>query len=359
MAKTFKVSCTACGKWYWADNRRNLQITERLKKDPDYLKNYKCLDCRAGKIVGRGKVKAKAKPKTQTVEVTVNVPNKGHVNAEMQVSDDIKQYIPIEPVKCVERYFGKGKGRISVSKLLDKHFNSSNPMMKNVNFIGDTGTGKSLAVYNWAQKRKLPYYRYVVSAGTTGEDLLGQMVIDEDGKWSFNYQVLIKMMMHGGVFVFDEINAGQREIMHLLNSITDFERIAVVTQHKGEVIKASEKFLVVATMNPPKDYGLTPLSPSLKSRFTPYTFNYDARVDAQVLGKGESDLLEFAKKVRLARDNGVLETPLSTRDLVMFKTIRDEISFQVAKEMLISKFHRDEQSEIKTQIEVFLEKPEV
>jgi hypothetical protein len=342
--KTYKIECSDCGRFYQSDKRRAKSIAKRLATDPDYLKNYQCSLCRSGK-------------KAQRVQVTVDVPSKGQVKAQMQVSDDVKQYIPKEPVKCVERYFGKGNGRLSVSSLLDKHYKSPNPMMKNVCFIGDTGTGKSLSVYNWAFKRKLPYYRYVVSAGTTGEDLIGQMVIDEDGKWKFHYQVLIKMMMHGGVFVFDEINAGQREIMHLLNSITDFERIAVVTQHKGEVVKASKDFLVVATMNPPKEYGLNTLSPSLKSRFTPYTFNYDARVDAKVLGKDEDKLVEFAKKVRLARDNGIIETPLSTRDLVMFKTVRDEIGYEIAKEMMLSKFHNDEQSEVRTQVEVFLEQP--
>ena len=346
--KTYKIECKICGKYYQSDKRRAKAIEKKLAENKNYLKEYVCKSCRSGD----------KRPNPEIATVSVDVPNKGHVVAQMDISPDVEQYVPKEPVNCVQRYFGKSKNKISVSDLIDKHFNSTSPMMKNVVFIGETGTGKSLSVYDWAYKRKIPYYRYVVSGGTTGEDLIGQMVIDENGKWKFHYQVLIKMMIHGGVFVFDEINAGQREIMHLLNSITDFERIAIVTQHKGEIIKANKNFLVVATMNPPREYGLNTLSPSLKSRFIPYSFDYDIKIDEKVLGKGEKNLLNFATKVRIARENGLIETPLSTRDLVMFQTVRDEISYEVAKDMLISKFHKEEQSEIRTQIEIFLEKPE-
>ena len=46
--KTYKITCKDCGKYYWADNRRNQRIAILLKTDPDYLNNYICKDCRAG-----------------------------------------------------------------------------------------------------------------------------------------------------------------------------------------------------------------------------------------------------------------------------------------------------------------------
>jgi transcriptional regulator with PAS, ATPase and Fis domain len=262
--------------------------------------------------------------------------------------------VPTSTQKYYNRYLGDGNDKKKDFEILKMHYESDEPLLKNALFIGETGTGKSLCVQNFCYKNKIPYYRVVVNGGTTVEDLIGQMVIDEDGKWKFVYQILIKFMTHGGIVVFDEINAGQKEIMHVLNSITDWERIAVVTQHKGEVIKASKKFMVVATMNPPDEYGLQEMSKSLKSRFCPHYFNYDARIDRLVLGN-DKKLLEFARKVREARDNGLIETPLSTRDLKMYQMM-GTFSQSVAKESLLTKFQNSERKEIETHFDVCIGK---
>ena len=346
--QTYRLTCSSCGKSYQTDSKRGQRIAKLLQTNPNYLTDYKCRACSKGivktptpKVVKTSKVVVEKKPVFET-------PN-------FVVEEDLKMFIPTSSEKYINRYFGKGKNRLMDEEIIKFHLNHSSPLMKNVLFIGDTGTGKTALIRYFCYKYKIPYYRVVMNGGTTVEDIIGQQVMDENGNFKFEFQVLIKFMQKGGIFVFDEINAGQKDILHILNSITDYERKAIVTQHKGEVIQAIDKFLVIACMNPPAEYELQEMSKSLKSRFTPYPFNYDDNVDKVVLNK-DTKLMNFAKVVRTARLNGQIETPLSTRDLVQFQMIRDGLNFDVAKEVLITKFHNGEKQVIRTMIETTMEK---
>jgi len=347
--QTFRLTCKSCGKSYQTDKRRGERIAKLLEKDPDYLTNYQCQSCVRGKV----KVSTPKTSKTPKIDVDKEVKE-----ITQNVDDDLKAYIPTSSEKYINRYFSKGKDRVKDEDIMKFHLTHNSPLMKNVLFIGDTGTGKTALIRHFCHKNKLPYYRVVMNGGTTVEDIIGQQVMDENGKFNFEFQVLIKFMQKGGVFVFDEINAGQKDILHILNSITDFERKAIVTQHKGQVVQAVNNFLVIACMNPPQEYDLQEMSKSLKSRFTPYNFDYDENVDKVVLNNDKL-LLNFAKAVRTARLNAQIETPLSTRDLVQFQMIRDGLNFGVAKEMLISKFHNGEKQVVKTMIETTMEKSDI
>lgn len=350
--QTFRVKCSVCGKSYQTDQKRGQVIAQLLKANPDYLKTYKCRSCAKGNT-----------PTPKVKEVTIEVSKKEVKVTEKDVlvfenDDDVKDHIPPSAEKYINRYIGSGKGKKMDEEVLMYHFRSKNPLMKNVLLVGETGTGKTALVRHFCWKNKIPYFRVVMNGGTTVEDIVGQNTMDEDGKLKFVFQVLIKFMQKGGIFVFDEINAGQKDILHILNSITDYERIAIVTQHKGEVIKAIDKFLVVSCMNPPAEYNLQEMSKSLQDRFCPYYFDYDEKVDKQVLNSDEK-LLNFMKAVRTARLNKKIDTPLSTRTLKQYQIMRDEFSIEVAKEMLVNKFHNGEKQVIRTMVETLLEKSNI
>jgi hypothetical protein len=353
---TYRLTCKDCGKSYQTDHKRGDAIAQLLVQDPDYLKNYKCRKCQKGIVepkVEKPKTKSEAVKKVAKHTILVK-----HTIEVTEFDDEVKQFIPTECEPYVNRHFGTGKDKVMDEDVLAFHFKTKNRQLKNVLLIGETGTGKTLGVNHFCFKNKIPYFRVVMNGGTTPEDILGQNVMEGDGKIQFSYQVLVKMMKHGGIFVFDEINAGQKDILHILNSITDHERKAIVTQHKGEVIVASDKFLVIACMNPPAEYDLQEMSKSLKSRFCPYYFDYDDAVDKKVLN-GDAKLLKFAKAVRTARVNKQIETPLSTRDLKQFQLIREGLGNMMAKEMLINKFHNGEKQVVKTIFETHMEKSNI
>lgn len=358
LVSKYVIECQKCGT-KWRDKRRDQIIEKELNKDPDYLKKYVCRNCK------RLEKELKYKEFINSVKADVTTTEQVEETADNSVAipqtdfrltkEDLKQFIPATS----ERYINRKFADVKDEDVLQFHYKSDNPLLKNVLFVGETGTGKTALIRHFCANNKIPYYRVVMNAGTTPEDIIGQMIMNKDGKFQFQYQVLILFMKFGGIFVFDEINAGQKEMLHILNSITDFERKAIVTQNKGEVIEACSDFLVVACMNPPAEYDLQEMSKSLKSRFTPYYFDYDDKVDKKVLGAEEKDLLEFAKTIRLARTNGEIETPLATRDLLHFKLVRDGLGYNLAKEMLIHKFHNGEKNVVKTQMEVIFEKSSI
>jgi uncharacterized protein YlaI len=354
LAQTFRVKCNVCKRSYQTDQKRGQAIALLLKANPDYLRTYKCRSCL------RGKIQKQIKEKIKTAISKATEKSAEKPKEDLFIIDDeiLKQHIPSSAERYINRYIGNGKGKVLDEDVLRFHFTSKDPLLKNVLLIGETGVGKSLLIRFFCHKHKIPYYRVVMNGGTTVEDIIGQNIMDENGKLKFEYQVLIKFMQKGGIFVFDEINAGQKDILHILNSITDFERKAIVTQHKGEVIQAVDKFLVVACMNPPAEYDLAEMSKSLKSRFCPYYFDYDEKVDKQVLGN-DTNLLNFARSVRTARLNKQIDTPLSTRDLRQYQLIKAGLGDEVAKEMLVNKFHNGEKQVVRTMIETLLEKSNI
>jgi hypothetical protein len=337
----YQIICSVCFK-EWRDKRRDAIIEAQIAKNPDFLKTYVCRKCK----------KAQRMKAVQTAKVETS---DGEKVEDVEIEVDMTQYIPKESEKYVNRYFSGVKDE----DIIKFHYESKNPLMKNVLFIGETGTGKTISLLHFCHKYQIPYRRVVMNGGTRPEDILGNWVMTSSGKLSFNYQVLIHFMRYGGIFVFDEINAGDKEILHILNSIADWERKAIITQHKGEVIVGNPKFLLVATMNPPHEYDLKELSKSLQDRFVPYYFDYDEKVDAKIIK--DKKLLEFAKAIRDARNKPTpaVETPLSTRALLQFQEIEKAFGRKLAKEILFNKFQNGERKAVQTDFEVIMEKSDI
>lgn len=84
---------------------------------------------------------------------------------------------------------------------------------------------------------------------------------------------LINAMNEGDIFLLDEISLADDSVLERLNSVLEPGRSIVLaerggTDSKHSVIRASEGFKLMATMNPGGDYGKKELSPALRNRFT-------------------------------------------------------------------------------------------
>jgi midasin len=82
---------------------------------------------------------------------------------------------------------------------------------------------------------------------------------------------LVNCMKNGGVLLIDEISLAQDSVLERLNSVLEREKSLTLSEKgDGSVIelKAHEKCIIIATMNPSGDFGKRELTPALRNRFT-------------------------------------------------------------------------------------------
>src|SRR5436305_9389210 len=77
-------------------------------------------------------------------------------------------------------------------------------------------------------------------------------------------------MKGGQHFLIDEICLADDSVLERLNSVLEPERTLFLAEKGTEnsLVRASEGFQFLATMNPGGDYGKKELSPALRNRFT-------------------------------------------------------------------------------------------
>jgi midasin len=81
---------------------------------------------------------------------------------------------------------------------------------------------------------------------------------------------LVQAMKTGQLFLLDEISLADDSVLERLNSVLEPERSLLLAEKGPEesLVKASQGFQFIATMNPGGDYGKRELSPALRNRFT-------------------------------------------------------------------------------------------
>ncbi len=191
--------------------------------------------------------------------------------------------------------------------------------------IGETGTGKTTAVRTLAGKAQKPYRRVNLNGGTTADELVGRILLNKEGTyWADG--ILTEAIRKGFWIVLDEINAAGADVLFALHSLLDDDRMLVLAENDGEIVRPHEDFRLFATMNPSGDYaGTREMSKALMSRFPlVLTASYPKEkeeVDIIVERTGLKDsialaLVKVANDSRSAYKDGKMDFPFSTRDLL-------------------------------------------
>jgi len=123
-------------------------------------------------------------------------------------------------------------------------------------------------------------------------------------------------------FDLDEIAEARPDVIVAIHSLTDHRRELFIDK-LGEVVKAHEDFMLVASFNPGYQRGFKELKPSTRQRFVALSFAYpDEKLEAEILinetgiDPGVSKkLVNIANKIRNLTELGLTET-VSTRLLV-------------------------------------------
>ena len=164
----------------------------------------------------------------------------------------------------------------------------------NLALVGEAGSGKTTAVANVADALGLPFYSKSVSAQTGVYEFFGYK--DANGK---TVRTLFQdAYENGGVFLLDEFDAGNPNVLASMNQAISNECVAfadgMIQKHKDFVIvMAGNTFGNGATM----DYvGRQKIDKATLDRFCFMEFGYDEDFELQLATN-----IEWAKKVQKFR----------------------------------------------------------
>lgn len=148
--------------------------------------------------------------------------------------------------------------------------------------VGPAGTGKSHAAELVADTLDMPFRAISVGSQTSKSDLVGYMTATGD----YVRTQFREAYEHGGLFLLDEADAGNSNVLILLNAALSNGQMAFPDQ----MVKAHPRFRMVATANTygngaSRQYvGRNQLDAATLDRFAVLDWNIDDRVEATLAG---------------------------------------------------------------------------
>jgi nitric oxide reductase NorQ protein len=193
--------------------------------------------------------------------------------------------------------------------------------------IGPKGTGKTSLVREFANSKGIKLESINFSLRTRESHLVGTKTLT-DGTVSFDEGILIKSMREGSILYLDEINSAEADVLLRLDEALDDRRQIALKESTGEVVRAKEKWFVIATINPLSHSGTKELPPQLLSRFpVRISLEYPPEnieleiIKKYVTGEHDSDLAQGIKLANTLRQAAAVE------ELFYSPSLRETIAF--------------------------------
>ncbi len=173
--------------------------------------------------------------------------------------------------------------------------------------VGPAGTGKTHAADQVAQSFDLKFYSIAVGAQTSKSDLVGYM----DANHNYVRTQFREAYEHGGLFLLDEADAGNSNVLILLNAALSNGYMAF----PDSMVARHEDFRMVATANTyghgaSRQYvGRNQLDAATLDRFVTIAWDIDERVEANLAGTTEVGK-KWLKVVHAVRKKAIDELQL-------------------------------------------------
>ena len=192
--------------------------------------------------------------------------------------------------------------------------------------IGPKGTGKTSLVREFSKTKNVNLESINFSLRTRESHLIGTKTLN-DGTVSFDEGLLIKSMREGDMLYLDEINSAEADVLLRLDEALDDRRQIALKESTGEVVRAKEKWFVVATINPLTHSGTKELPPQLLSRFpVRIRLEYPPEdIELEIVKKHVSGHeSEIKQAIKLAN---TLRQAASVEELFYSPSLRETIAF--------------------------------
>ena len=233
-------------------------IMEVYNRKSDYLDVAKHFSWAVGYAEFMVKQAQKQMPtpvKIEVKEVPEMTPEvKQEVAMNREIAPDAKAVLSckIDPLAMLAEVL-QGYIRRDVDSFVD----SFAKLKRNICLVGDSGTGKTTLVEQYAATRNLPFLRVSCDETTSLKLLLGTKEII-NGTTYFRTGVLLELIQMPSVILFDEFNALHSSKLFFLHELLDNRRVFVQDADGGNVIKIHNGCQIFLACNPAnKNFGGT------------------------------------------------------------------------------------------------------
>lgn len=253
-----------------------------------------------------------------TTKKTLKVPSKDVLNLPLLPDDQetIDRLVSMVPPKerldeYVHRTFEEGLTDFEVFEYV--HQTGQNLMLP-----GPTGSGKSHALEAYAAWKRIPFGWLDGSRLTRIDDVYGEYLPSEEDAKALHFIEgdFTLILRWGGVYVIEELNMILEGVSARLFTVFDDHRTIQLNNASKEKVRGDSRTLLATCYNPGYAGGRE-LNRALKRRFLVKRWGYDRKTEESLIQS--KHLLDTAARLRLAVDNGVLDTPVPTSALIEFE----------------------------------------
>ena len=175
--------------------------------------------------------------------------------------------------------------------------------------VGPAGSGKSTILAQIAEAMDLPFYPMSVNSLTSDYNIIGYN--DANGKYIST--VFRQAYEHGGIFSFEEIDAGNPNVLTVINNAMSQDKYSF----PDKIVEKHPKFILAASGNTYgtganiKYIGRNPLDAATLDRFVMVYTDYDAKLEYRLCANKE--WLAWVRQVRSAVDRLDMKVVVGTR----------------------------------------------
>lgn len=186
-------------------------------------------------------------------------------------------------------------------------------------WVGPAGCGKTYLAGKVAEALDLPGYDQSCSEGISESNFTGWLLpVGASGKFEYVPAPFVIAYENGGVFLLDEMDAADPNLLVFLNKAIANESFYVPARHKNPLVKQHKDFVVIAAANTygagadAQYVGRNALDASTLDRYRAgmITMDYSPSVEEALV---DQDVLEWGRKIRKLIRERKLYRIMSTR----------------------------------------------
>lgn len=202
----------------------------------------------------------------------------------------------------------------------------------NLMLVGDAGTGKSTLAEHVAEALGVPFACVNCSGGMTESRLIGRMTPNfQTGEERYNAGPLVEAFRDGGVFLLDEVDAADENVLLALNTLAEAKRWHAPD---GTVIDRNPAFRLFAAANTfghgaNRMYsGRNQLDSAFLNRWIKVSVDYDAELERHMTAT--AGLADKVQAIRAQLRTRGIRRWMTTRDLFAADALVQQAGLSVA-----------------------------